>query len=50
MWAMVRARLLDRLDSDAGVRALRAKTEQQVRDGELTAALATQRILDAFDS
>ncbi|MGH3360586.1 MAG: methylmalonyl Co-A mutase-associated GTPase MeaB [Nocardioidaceae bacterium] len=49
-WAMVHDRLLDRLESDADVRALRAKTEQQVRDGDLTAALAAQRILDAFDS
>lgn len=48
-WAMVHDRLLDRLESDADVRALRAKTEQQLRDGELTAALAAQRILDAFD-
>lgn len=49
-WSMVQDRLLDRLDQDADVQAIRAKTEQQVRDGDLTAALAAQRILDAFDS
>ena len=49
-WSMVHDRLLDRLQRDADVQAIRAKTEEQVRDGDLTAALAAQRILDAFDS
>lgn len=48
-WAMVRDQLLGRLGAHPGVRALRAGTEQQVRAGELTAALAARRILDAFD-
>ncbi len=49
-WSMVHDQLLDRLERDADVAAVRAKTEQQVRDGDLTAALAARRILDAFDS
>jgi len=48
-WTMVREQLLDRLRDDSAVRALRVETEQQVRAGELTAALAAQRILQAFD-
>jgi len=48
-WTMVREQLLDRLHDDPAVRALRAETEREVRDGELTAALAAQRILTAFD-
>jgi len=49
-WSMVHDQLLDRLEHDAEVQAIRDKTEQQVRDGDLTAALAARRILDAFDS
>lgn len=49
-WSMVHDQLLGRLEHDADVRAIREKTEQQVRDGDLTAALAARRILDAFDS
>ncbi|WP_127783882.1 methylmalonyl Co-A mutase-associated GTPase MeaB [Rhodococcus sp. X156] len=48
-WTMVREQLLDRLRDHPQVRALRADTEQAVRDGELTAALAAQQILAAFD-
>lgn len=48
-WAMVREQLLGRLGDHPGVRALQAETEAAVRDGELTAALAVRRILDAFD-
>jgi len=48
-WTMVREQLLDRLHDDPAVRALRTETEQQVREGEVTAALAAQRILTAFD-
>lgn len=49
-WAMVREQLLDRLRDHPEVRQIRAETEDQVREGELTAALAARRIIDAFDS
>ena len=49
-WSMVHDQLLDRIERNSGVQAIRDKTEQQVRDGDLTAALAAQRILEAFDS
>lgn len=49
MWSMVRDAMLDRVTSNAGVRAMRAAVEQRVRDGGLTAALAAQEILDAVD-
>jgi LAO/AO transport system kinase len=45
MWAMVRDRLLDRLQSDPGVRAEIPVLEGEVRAGELTATLAAERIL-----
>lgn len=48
-WAMVREQLSVRLAAHPAVRAVRASTEQQVREGHLTAALGAQRILDAFD-
>ena len=48
-WAMVREQLLGRLSDHPGVKALRRDTEEEVRAGTLTAALAAQRILDAFD-
>ena len=47
-WTMVHDELRDRLRSHPGVRALTPGLEQQVRDGELTATLAAERILDAF--
>ncbi|WP_333769246.1 methylmalonyl Co-A mutase-associated GTPase MeaB [Streptomyces sp. IBSBF 2435] len=47
-WAMVREELLVRLRADPAVRSLAPVLEQQVRDGELTAALAAERILEAF--
>lgn len=50
MWTMVHDQILQRLADDPGVRDLRGKVEEQVRSGELTAALAAQEILDAFDS
>ncbi|ORA38589.1 methylmalonyl Co-A mutase-associated GTPase MeaB [Mycobacterium aquaticum] len=46
-WSMVRDAVLDRLLSNPDVRAIRAEVERQVRDGELTPALAAQQILDA---
>lgn len=49
MWSMVRDAMLDRVTSNAAVRAMRADVEQRVRDGDLTAALAAQEILDAVD-
>ncbi len=48
-WAMVREQLLGRLAAHPGVRAVRSRTEEQVRAGALTAALAAQRILAEFD-
>jgi LAO/AO transport system kinase len=47
-WTMVRDELLGRLHADEGVRAVTPGLEQQVRDGELTATLAAERILKAF--
>lgn len=47
-WTMVHDELRDRLRSHPGVRALAPGIEQQVRDGQLTATLAAERILDAF--
>lgn len=46
-WSMVRDAVLDRLLSNPGVRGIRAEVERQVREGELTPALAAQQILDA---
>jgi LAO/AO transport system kinase len=46
MWSMVRDTVIDRLVSDPGVKGLRAEVERLVREGELTAALGAQRILD----
>jgi LAO/AO transport system kinase len=46
-WSMVRDAVLDRLLSNPNVRGIRAQVERQVRDGELTPALAAQQILDA---
>ncbi|WP_393087043.1 methylmalonyl Co-A mutase-associated GTPase MeaB [Streptomyces sp. LN704] len=47
-WTMVRDELLGRLHADPAVRALTPALEQQVRDGELTATLAAERILGVF--
>lgn len=48
-WSMVRDTVLDRLVSSPGVRQIRSEIERQVRDGELTPALAAQQILDAAE-
>jgi len=48
-WSMVRDAVLDRVLSHPAVRTQRAEIERQVRDGELTPALAAQRILAAAD-
>ena len=47
-WSMVREQLLGRLAEHPGVRGVVPEVEQAVRNGELTATLAAQRILDAF--
>jgi len=48
-WSMVRDAVLDRVLSHPAVRKIRADVERQVRDGELTPALAAQQLLDAAD-
>ncbi|MDT5016958.1 MAG: GTPase [Mycobacterium sp.] len=48
-WSMVRDTVLDRVLSHPTVKKIRAEVERQVRDGELTPALAAQQILDAAD-
>ena len=48
MWAMVRDQLMDRLQSDPGVRAVIPRLEREVRDGELPPSLAASTILDAL--
>ena len=49
-WSMVRDTVLDRIVQHPAVRAIRADVERSVRDGELTPALAAQRILDAAET
>ncbi|HZA11408.1 methylmalonyl Co-A mutase-associated GTPase MeaB [Mycobacterium sp.] len=46
-WSMVRDAVLDRVLSNPNVKTIRAQVERQVRDGELTPALAAQRIITA---
>jgi LAO/AO transport system kinase len=48
-WAMVRDTVLDRVLTHPAVKKLRAEVERQVRDGELTPALAAQLFLDAAE-
>ncbi len=48
-WTMVRDQLLGRLAANPRVRAIRGDVEQRVRDGSLTATLAAEEILRAFD-
>ncbi len=48
-WSMVRDTVLDRVLNNPEVRRVRAEVERQVRDGELTPALAAQQILDAAE-
>ncbi len=47
MWSMVRDAVLDRVLSHTAVKKIRTDVERQVRDGELTAALAAQQIVEA---
>lgn len=46
-WQMVHDAVLDRVWSNPTVRKVRAEVERQVRDGEVTPAMAAQQILDA---
>ena len=48
-WSMVRDTVLDRVLTHAAVKKIRVEVERQVRDGELTPALAAQQILDAAE-
>lgn len=48
-WSMVRDAVLDRVLNHPEVRAIRSDIERQVRDGDITPALAAQRILDAAE-
>ena len=48
-WTMVDEQLIDRLLRDPDVRAVRGDIERRVREGTLTAALAAQAIIEAFD-
>ena len=48
-WSMVRDTVLDRVLSHPEVKRIRAEVERQVREGELTPALAAQQILNAAD-
>ncbi|MGW0121516.1 methylmalonyl Co-A mutase-associated GTPase MeaB [Streptomyces sp. NPDC003327] len=47
-WTMVREEVLGRLHAHPAVRALAPEVERMVREGELTATLAAERILEAF--
>ena len=48
-WTMVHDQLLRRLETNPRVKTIRGDVERSVRDGSLTAALAAQRLLAAFD-
>ncbi|MEE4545885.1 methylmalonyl Co-A mutase-associated GTPase MeaB [Streptomyces sp. V4-01] len=48
MWAMVRDGLLRRLRADPAVRSAVPGLEQRVREGEVTATLAAEQLLEAF--
>jgi LAO/AO transport system kinase len=49
-WALVRDELDQRLRHSAGVKAVQAEVRAAVLAGELTAPLAADRILDAYDA
>ncbi|HTH88993.1 methylmalonyl Co-A mutase-associated GTPase MeaB [Mycobacterium sp.] len=48
-WSMVRDTVLDRVLLHPAVKKIRAEVERQVRDGELTPALAAQQLLDTAE-
>jgi LAO/AO transport system kinase len=50
MWAMVEEQILSRLHSDPAVKAVADEVQSQVRGGDLTASLAADQILAAFDA
>ncbi|WP_181794941.1 methylmalonyl Co-A mutase-associated GTPase MeaB [Streptomyces sp. WELS2] len=50
VWTMVRDELLGRLHADPAVRAAAPDLERRVREGELTATLAAERILAVFEA
>lgn len=47
-WSLVRDQLMTELTQDPGVREVLTDVERSVHDGELTAGIAAERILDAF--
>ncbi|MGX1775792.1 methylmalonyl Co-A mutase-associated GTPase MeaB [Nocardia brasiliensis] len=49
-WTMVHDQLLRRLADNPHVKAIRTDVEAQVREGTLTAALAAEQLLRAFDT
>ena len=49
-WSMVHETLLSRLRTCPRVRDIAARVEHEVRTGDITAALAAQEIIDAFDA
>jgi LAO/AO transport system kinase len=49
MWSMVEEQVLGRLHSSAAVKAVADQVQPRVRQGALTAALAAQELLSAFD-
>lgn len=50
MWAMVTDRVLERVEHDPRVSAVRSGMEQAVRSGELSATLAAEQVLAALDA
>ena len=48
-WSMVKDEVLDRVLRNPAVTRIKAEVERQIRDGELTPALAAQRILQIAD-
>lgn len=50
MWQMVHETLLQRLNTNPGVQAVRGTVERELRQDTTTAALAAQEILAAFDA
>lgn len=48
-WSMVKDEVLDRVLQNPAVKKVKAEVERQIRDGELTPALAAQRILQIAD-
>ncbi|MFC7961515.1 methylmalonyl Co-A mutase-associated GTPase MeaB [Rhodococcoides kroppenstedtii] len=49
VWTMVQDQVMRRLETDPDVRTVRGDVERRVADGSLTAALAAQEILAAYD-